>query len=107
MQSEIDGSKDGSLPVTVLLAANNEEVNLPRCLAALEPAARVILLDSRSTDCRSSRSSGFSITICFIDDNLNWNHLLSKGRRMANLSEFARWQVKSATLQVGRTVAEV
>jgi glycosyltransferase involved in cell wall biosynthesis len=46
MQSKISGG----LPVTVLLAARNEAVNLPRCLAALKPAARVIVLDSHSTD---------------------------------------------------------
>ena len=40
----------GDLPVTVLLAAKNEEANLPRCLAALAPAGRVVVLDSHSTD---------------------------------------------------------
>jgi len=39
-----------SVPVTVLIAAKNEEANLARCLAALGQAARVILLDSRSMD---------------------------------------------------------
>ncbi len=39
-----------TLPITVLLAARNEEANLPRCLQALAPAARVVLLDSHSTD---------------------------------------------------------
>ncbi|WP_333689103.1 glycosyltransferase family 2 protein [Methylococcus capsulatus] len=38
------------LPVTVLLAVKNEAINLPRCLAALGPAERVIVLDSHSTD---------------------------------------------------------
>lgn len=38
------------LPITVLIAAKNEEVNLPRCLGAPGPAARVIVLDSHSTD---------------------------------------------------------
>ncbi len=38
------------LPVTVLLAAKNEAINLPRCLAALGPAGRVVVLDSHSTD---------------------------------------------------------
>lgn len=38
------------LPITVLLAARNEAINLPRCLAALGPATRVIVLDSHSTD---------------------------------------------------------
>ena len=38
------------LPITVLLAARNEEKNLPRCLAALSPALRVIVVDSHSGD---------------------------------------------------------
>ena len=40
----------GKLPITVLLAAKNEAINLPRCLAALGPATRVVVLDSHSTD---------------------------------------------------------
>jgi glycosyltransferase involved in cell wall biosynthesis len=39
-----------SVSVTVLVATKNEAVNLPRCLAALAPAARVVLLDSHSAD---------------------------------------------------------
>lgn len=38
------------LPITVLLAAKNEAVNLPKCLAALGPAEHIVLLDSFSTD---------------------------------------------------------
>ena len=38
------------LPVTVLLAIKNEALNLPKCLAALVPAVRVIVLDSNSVD---------------------------------------------------------
>ena len=38
------------LSITVLLAAKNEAVNLPRCLAALGSAQRVVVLDSYSTD---------------------------------------------------------
>jgi glycosyltransferase involved in cell wall biosynthesis len=38
------------LPITVLLATKNEAVNLPRCLGALTPAVRVVVLDSHSTD---------------------------------------------------------
>ena len=40
----------GSVPVTVLVAARDEEVNIARCLAALGPAARVVVLDSGSRD---------------------------------------------------------
>ncbi|MEO2091698.1 MAG: glycosyltransferase family 2 protein [Gemmataceae bacterium] len=39
------------LPVTVLIAAKNERVNLPKCLAAvIGRAVRVVVLDSHSTD---------------------------------------------------------
>ena len=40
----------GQVPVTVLLAARNEAANLPRCLASLRPARRVVVIDSGSTD---------------------------------------------------------
>ena len=39
-----------TLPVTVFIAAKNEEVNLPRCLEALGPAERVVVVDSQSAD---------------------------------------------------------
>jgi glycosyltransferase involved in cell wall biosynthesis len=39
-----------SLPVTVLIAARDEEVNLPTCLDTLGPAEQVVVLDSHSTD---------------------------------------------------------
>lgn len=38
------------VPVTVLVAARNEAANLPKCLAALGPAERVVVVDSHSTD---------------------------------------------------------
>jgi len=49
----MDNSKlndSNKLPITILLAAKNEAVNLPRCLAALDPVERVIVLDSDSMD---------------------------------------------------------
>lgn len=39
-----------TLPITVLIAAKNEAANLPRCLGALGPAERVVVLDSHSSD---------------------------------------------------------
>jgi len=39
-----------SLPITVLIAARNEEVNLPTCLGTLDPVERIVVLDSHSTD---------------------------------------------------------
>jgi glycosyltransferase involved in cell wall biosynthesis len=38
------------LPITVLIAAKNEEKNIGRCLSSLSPAARIILIDSQSQD---------------------------------------------------------
>jgi len=38
------------LPITVLLAAKNEALNLSRCLPQLDRAERVMVLDSHSTD---------------------------------------------------------
>jgi glycosyltransferase involved in cell wall biosynthesis len=48
-----------SLPVAVLVAAKNEEVNLPKCLASLVPAQQVIVLDSQSTDGTAEISESF------------------------------------------------
>lgn len=38
------------LPVSVIVAARNEEKNLPRCLEALRNAGEVYVIDSQSTD---------------------------------------------------------
>jgi glycosyltransferase involved in cell wall biosynthesis len=38
------------LPVSVLIAAKNEELNIRKCLASLGPAEEIILVDSASTD---------------------------------------------------------
>lgn len=50
MQVPVSSVAGPPLPITVLLAARNEALNLPRCLEALTPAEKVIVLDSRSTD---------------------------------------------------------
>jgi len=41
------------IPVTVFVATKNEEANIGRCLTSLRPAARVLVLDSGSTDLTS------------------------------------------------------
>ena len=38
------------LPITVIIAARNEEDNLPNCLASVKKVTRVIVVDSHSTD---------------------------------------------------------
>lgn len=42
--------KGRAVPVTVLVAARNESANITRCIESLRPAARVVVLDSGSTD---------------------------------------------------------
>jgi glycosyltransferase involved in cell wall biosynthesis len=51
------------LDVTVLIAAKNEEANMDRCLRALTPAARVVVLDSHSEDATGdiARSHGADV----------------------------------------------
>ena len=39
-----------TLPITVIVAAKNEEKNIARCLRALRPVAHIVLADSQSTD---------------------------------------------------------
>ena len=39
-----------TLPITVIVAARNEEHNLPRCLESLQCAGEVYVIDSQSTD---------------------------------------------------------
>lgn len=36
--------------ITVLIAARNEAVNLPKCLGSIKPVRRVLVIDSHSTD---------------------------------------------------------
>jgi len=43
-------TRAGKLPVSVIVAARNEEKNLPRCLASLRDAGEVYVIDSRSAD---------------------------------------------------------
>ncbi len=57
----------GDVPVTVLVAAKNEEVNLPRCLSALAPAARVVVLDSRSTDATVAQAASYGAEVAQFD----------------------------------------
>jgi glycosyltransferase involved in cell wall biosynthesis len=54
---------EDKLPITVLIAAKNEEANIGRCLNALAPAQRIIVIDSKSQDAtaRISREAGAEV----------------------------------------------
>lgn len=51
------------LPITVLLAVKNEETNLPKCLASLRLAERVVLIDSQSQDATNEIAASFDAEI--------------------------------------------
>jgi glycosyltransferase involved in cell wall biosynthesis len=53
----------GKQPITVLIAARNEEENIARCLAALSPARRILVIDSQSSDATAqiSRDMGAEV----------------------------------------------
>lgn len=43
-------SNSSKIPVSVLIPAKDEEVNLPACLASVSPADEIFMVDSQSTD---------------------------------------------------------
>jgi len=51
------------LPITVLIAARNEERNIAKCLSSLAPAERLIVLDSKSTDATAQVASGLGAEV--------------------------------------------
>lgn len=51
------------LPVSVIVAARNEEKNLPRCLEALRDAGEVYVIDSQSTDATPAISRSFGAKV--------------------------------------------
>lgn len=53
----------GTLPVSVIVAARNEEKNLPRCLEALRGAAEVYVIDSESTDATPEIARSFGAKV--------------------------------------------
>jgi glycosyltransferase involved in cell wall biosynthesis len=50
IQEKAEGAKAAQLPVSVIIAARNEALNLPRCLESLRDAGEVYVVDSQSTD---------------------------------------------------------
>ncbi|MCH6257391.1 glycosyltransferase family 2 protein [Puniceicoccaceae bacterium K14] len=51
------------LPITVVIAAKNEEANMPKCLASLKPAEKVILADSGSSDRTAEIADSFGAEV--------------------------------------------
>jgi glycosyltransferase involved in cell wall biosynthesis len=53
----------GKLPVSVIVAARNEEKNLPRCLEALRDVGEVYVIDSQSTDATPEIARSFGAKV--------------------------------------------
>ena len=53
----------GKLPVSVIVAARNEEKNLPRCLEALRDVGEVYVIDSASTDATPEIARSFGAKV--------------------------------------------
>jgi glycosyltransferase involved in cell wall biosynthesis len=53
----------GKLPISVIVAARNEEKNLPRCLEALHNVGEVYVIDSESTDATPEISRSFGAKV--------------------------------------------
>ena len=56
-------SSAGKLPVSVIVAARNEEKNLPRCLEALRNVGEVYVIDSQSTDATAEIARSFGAKV--------------------------------------------
>lgn len=53
----------GHLPITVLIAARNEEANIGRCLKSCHPAHQIIVVDSASVDSTADIARSFSAKV--------------------------------------------
>ncbi len=53
----------GKLPVSVIIAARNEEKNLARCLQSLQDVGEVYVIDSQSTDATPEIARSFSAKV--------------------------------------------
>lgn len=58
---------NNKLSLTILLAVKNEDANLSRCLAALGPAERVVVIDSHSTDTTVEIAEGHGAEVVQFD----------------------------------------
>ncbi|MGA1194755.1 MAG: glycosyltransferase [Kiritimatiellia bacterium] len=65
--------------ITVLIAARNEAVNLPKCLGSLKPVRRVLVIDLDSTDGsdRIARELGAEVV------SFDWNGRYPRKRQWA------------------------
>ncbi|NJM70610.1 MAG: glycosyltransferase family 2 protein [Scytonema sp. RU_4_4] len=77
------------LPVSVLIPAKNEQVNLPACLASVERADEVFVVDSQSSDKSVEIAQNYGAKIVQFYFNKSWPK--KKNWSLANLSFRNEW----------------
>lgn len=65
-------SAETLLPISVIVAARNEEKNLPRCLEALREVGEVYVVDSSSTDATAEIAQSFGAKLVQFDYQGGW-----------------------------------
>jgi len=63
INAAIAGRADVKLPVSVIVAARNEEKNLPRCLEGLRSVGEVYVIDSQSSDATPEIARSFGAKV--------------------------------------------
>lgn len=61
--TEMQAARTVKLPVSVIVAARNEERNLPNCLESLQDAGEVYVIDSQSTDATPEIARSFGAKV--------------------------------------------
>jgi glycosyltransferase involved in cell wall biosynthesis len=61
-----------SLPISVIIAARNEEKNLPRCLASLAGAGEIYVVDSQSNDATAEIAQTYRAKVVQFRYNGGW-----------------------------------
>jgi len=77
------------LPISVLIPAKNEELNLPACLTSLQRADEIFLVDSQSTDKSIEIAKTYGVNIVQFNFNGRWPK--KKNWSLENLSFRNEW----------------
>ncbi|NET60932.1 MAG: glycosyltransferase family 2 protein, partial [Symploca sp. SIO2E6] len=82
-------SQESKVPVSVLIPAKNEEVNLPACLESLSRADEVFVVDSQSSDRSVEISESYGASVVQFHFNGYWPK--KKNWSLANLTFSHPW----------------
>ncbi len=82
-------SKPQKIPVSVLIPAKNEELNLPACLESLAMADEIFMVDSQSSDRSQEIAEGYGVKVVQFHFNGSWPK--KKNWSLENLSFNNEW----------------